>query len=1482
MKRKTLLISTFVGCAILYGTYFLGIPLVGNSQKFENFVEHRITKQTGLNLDFVNPKISAGIIPSIVFKADNIIVLNDDKSEALNIKNPNIKLSLLPLILKNINIQKSGADSIIANITYSKDHKFLLGQFPLNFETNQKFNFNKLSTDIGQYTIILKDEIQNKNLKLNGNNLAIKNYKKDKFLNLATDAELITGNNTAKLDADIELMLPIQKISEDKIKLDVDIKNLNLEDFTEYAKTLTKGKIKSTRGIVNLTSKTEVIDGHKNIKADIDLNNFGIMQKDRASSIYSDYPVKITQDINIINDGVKINNFKIISEGIDAFITGGIYKTKNKFPDLDLKVVANKIKGANLLPLFPGEENLNPDFNFYKLKEHMIYGDATGNIEVKGIADYPNLYGNVLLTDVYLTEPIKDAPQNGVIKLSFKEHKMYLNAHVLTAPTEYVDVKGSFNMFRNRYSDMTIKTTQNIDLVKVRKVLMPLRDIFRFELGPVPMMNIPAGFGNAEFRIAGSREDPHAWGQINFRNGTASFITINNMVAHNIGGWVKFNGDNVTFKTTSMTLNNLPVDVNGKCTMKGDLSVDVKGDGQNSADLLKIINTSPILKELQTMLEPITSGNGKTKVFLNIFGHVDRGVEPVFNKDLFAKGSVEFIKNNMTFYPEKIPASDISGIVNFDKYDGNFNIKGKLVNSDIETNGVIKNNVLTANAYSHKFNAHDYWTIMHMFYGDKILPIPGLNTVSTSFSGHYQGILNINNFDYSKITAKGKIYNNFNAKSPIVINNSEFDIKNGHLHIAPIRGTLEKNPFNLQIDVDKIMTPQQSINGNFSMKNFDISVLNTLSLPEYPQLNDFEKFEGKIDISSVIKNNKIRLFSQLANSSVVYKPKHIKIKITNGNALFDDYDLNLNKINGYVGEMPFFVNGKLDNITSKNPGANLYLTAKPTQEFFDQFFNSKSVYPIKLKGDVMLTSKLNGTIDRLNSLTEIKLDEDSSLYYMGASIGDLVHPVDISINALSGKDWIKLNSFRYDKIIASQNNKKFPNNQIMANGSIKLLPNNNASFNNFRIKTTNPTDAKIFNILFKKPIIKQGVFTSDLIINGDEANPKITGTLDVTSIDVPVVDAAVKDVSLNFRPDIINIKARSTVLENQILLNAIMKNKLVPPYTFNELNLDFDNLDLNVITDAVQQYETTLYKQNLGVDENKKSFDPTQVIIKNGTIKASKIKIKELTAKKFISHFTVDKDKIAKVKDYSLKLADGTVSGDASFNLDNNKLELNTNIQNFNAQTFSEALLNMKSQFSGTLNGTMTIKCSGTSDTECLKTLSGNGEFDITNGRMPKLGSLEYLLKATNIVTSGITRISINNIIDLITPLKTGEFRSINGHYNIDKGLVKDIEIFSHGKDLNLYLSGTYDIESYIANMEVYGTLSNNLTSVFGKLKNFSLNTLLNTIPFLNNTEYSPEVSAKIEKIPKDEDASISRIFAAVIDGDINGFNYVKSFKWVK
>ena len=166
---------------------------------------------------------------------------------------------------------------------------------------------------------------------------------------------------------------------------------------------------------------------------------------------------------------------------------------------------------------------------------------------------------------------------------------------------------------------------------------------------------------------------------------------------------------------------------------------------------------------------------------------------------------------------------------------------------------------------------------------------------------------------------------------------------------------------------------------------------------------------------------------------------------------------------------------------------------------------------------------------------------------------------------------------------------------------------------------------------------------------------------------------------------------------------------------------------------------------------------------------------------------------------------------------------------------------------------------------------------------MPKLGSLEYLLKAANLAKGGITGLSINGIIDLITPLKTGEFDSISGSYIVKDGIAQNIKVYSKGNALNLYLNGSYNVITSIADMKVYGTLSNNITNVFGRIKNASLNTLFKTIPLLNKNEISPELEAELNKIPNyNAGKNIFRIFAVDIDGDINGINYVKSFKWVK
>ena len=212
----------------------------------------------------------------------------------------------------------------------------------------------------------------------------------------------------------------------------------------------------------------------------------------------------------------------------------------------------------------------------------------------------------------------------------------------------------------------------------------------------------------------------------------------------------------------------------------------------------------------------------------------------------------------------------------------------------------------------------------------------------------------------------------------------------------------------------------------------------------------------------------------------------------------------------------------------------------------------------------------------------------------------------------------------------------------------------------------------------------------------------------------------------------------------------------------------------------------------------------------------------------------------------------------------------------------SEALFDLKGQVYGSVNGDFSLSCTGESQ-DCFKTLSGEGSFKIADGRMPKLGSLEYLLKAGNLLKGGFTGLSINSLIDLVTPLKTGDFDSISGDIHITDGIADKINIYSNGNDLNMYMTGNYNLATSVADMKIYGSLSKNITTVFGKIKNASLNTLFNTIPGINNQTEKLLLQTEISKIPDIKNATdIYRIFAVDINGDINGTNYVKSFKWVK
>ena len=84
-----------------------------------------------------------------------------------------------------------------------------------------------------------------------------------------------------------------------------------------------------------------------------------------------------------------------------------------------------------------------------------------------------------------------------------------------------------------------------------------------------------------------------------------------------------------------------------------------------------------------------------------------------------------------------------------------------------------------------------------------------------------------------------------------------------------------------------------------------------------------------------------------------------------------------------------------------------------------------------------------------------------------------------------------------------------------------------------------------------------------------------------------------------------------------------------------------------------------------------------------------------------------------------------------------------------------------------------------------------------------------------------------------------------------------------------------------MAEMEVLGLLSRKISTMFGPIGNLSINSVFNAIPGVDLTKDSP-ILERINKIPGIElSEKAYRKFIAEIKGNINGDDYVTSFKWI-
>lgn len=1391
-----------------------------------------------------NPRTILTPLPVCKFSANKISVKSKTDNTKADIENFKIKIRLLPLLSGKLHVNSIAAENFEFQ-TSLKDNMELDKDFFKKLET-AKTTFNSIR--INKF----RTELSQKDIKTpiiySGENLLFQ--KKNKYVKFTIDSTLEMQDRIS--EADIDLYLPKNNDIKKSV-FEVNVSNLDISPLKAYLKHYLPNDLVELKGIINISAnKGELVTELKNCSA---------IMKDSAKTIIFPDKMQIKSKFNIKRQYITLENVDIESKNIHASLDGKISNYfGNAMPVLDLNIRVNKSKVEdfiNLLPAFKVEE-----IDVYKLKKYKFYGDALANLSIRGRLPEPDVTGNIYINNGILTKPIPNTTQGATIKLKLTGKYAQFDVSVPAGGGEKVWVKGSQELYNVKYADMTIKSTKNVDLHVAEVVLNPLHEILNFIIGPVPIMDI-YGKGNIDILVKGNRKTPHIWGTLNVNNASVNFNEIPDLILKNAEAVLTFNDQEAIFSSKKGFVNEKVFKINGTCNLFGKFDFDVESQNQPTEILYKAIQTATMVPDVQKMLPKLDNISGTTDLKLKVYGAVKYIEDLKFNENTFAKGEITIKDNDFTF--QNITVNKTNGSVKFDNNNADADIKALIANSPMSIKAKIKNNI-----------------------GDLVLDIPKLNpnflindqkpylpyiSVFTKYKG------DINDIEYNKLSLNAKILDS-NPQSILKFNSGEIIVNNNKVNIKNLKGFIQnnKNSFESDLRIDNAFTTNPELNGNIRLKTPDLTLLNEILtsdiFPKYTK--DFEFQKGAIDLNCKFFNNKINMYTDLGGISFIYHPLELPVHILNGTVSVRNNTLKLNKLNLLADKMPILADGEIRDIFDKQ-NFNIYINSKPQQEFIDKYINKNQIYPIKIKGDIVYSAKIKGIPNNYDLKANVDMQKDSSVYHFGATIGDLENAISLYTDTqVLNKNHLQIKDFSYDKLIESQSGKQTRLNMLKAKGGVELLKDD-LGFKDLRIKTNTPTDARIFNIIFRKPNIKQGQFTSDLKINGKLSNPHVLGNFHIFETNIPFLDTVMKNITFVFRDRTVELTSKGEVMGNEVLFEGTMKNKLTRPYKVEKASLYTKDLNLNSVINKLKVAQV----DNTAALDSFEGFDLNSVVFNNMNFKADNIELRNIKATDFSATASLNENGIFDINNFIFNIAQGKLEGKYKYNLKTNDTALNLTAEKINANDITWALFDLNNQIYGDLTGTVNISCNGSNFEQCMQTLNGSTIFNVNEGKMPKLGSLEYLLKAGNLVKGGITGLSINSVIDLITPLKTGEFEDIYGSIRIKEGIARNIEISTKGKDLSLFISGTYNFATSVAEMEVLGMLSRKISTFFGPIGNMSINTLFNVIPGVD-LEKDSLVLERINKIPGLElSEKAYRKFIAEIKGNINGEEYVTSFKWI-
>ena len=763
--------------------------------------------------------------------------------------------------------------------------------------------------------------------------------------------------------------------------------------------------------------------------------------------------------------------------------------------------------------------------------------------------------------------------------------------------------------------------------------------------------------------------------------------------------------------------------------------------------------------------------------------------------------------------------------------------------------------------------------------GISVNNIPNLNARhSLKLTANISG----DKIDIRKIFAELKI-TSANTSKQLFVPSGEILVKNGDITINKLALRADKSTLNLNGKIQKFYAKKPIYDLTVNGTNVAVKALCDIAnlVPQAKSIvRQFKDIAGTVNINLKVTDRGLLGYTDFKNLYFRHVKSDIPLSFAYLPIKYTNKMINLKNIVGEMGRTgatPIFANLTVENYL-KIPIIKGSIAAKPTTLFVERYVNTKLSHPVKLTGDVGVNMNISGSVDSLGIYPVIKFNKDSDISYLSANIGDTDVLREITGEIfLRGKN-LQIKKLDYVKYPVANDGKKhavpmWSLNGIFKKGRNLYIPQN------VHFTTHQDLPAKMLNFVFKKSLIKSGSFNCILRLYDSGKSPKILGVANISNAEIPIYNLKIKSGKLSADERHIRIKADGDLVSTKYQVQTEIDNALKLPIKIKNIEMKTQYLNLTRLISVMNQWSIDSYK-DLKLKTAVSTLKTTDILVEKGILAVKSIDFRNCPIEDFRAVFSLDKNSVLKIDTDSFKIADGNAFGSITYNINNGETKSNLRMKDVDSNVIATSFLGLKNQITGKLDGNANITTVGLNDRERLKNTNGIIGFHMEDGTIPKLGSVEYLLRASTLLRSGLTSLSVNNFIELLKPFKTGTFSKISGCLYLKNGILKDVAVFSQGENLSLYLTGDYDIGESESHAIVYGKLGKKTEGLLGPVGNLSASTLFALIPRSDSvTEYEKEIS-KIPDIEyKNQDV---RIFRATVDGDINIDRVSTSFKWIK